>query len=121
MQRTIATSLSRVSPASSLTFVFSELSNTGYLEQENFTARAREFQDLIDKNVYAGTYSESAGSGLSVKLGSQDLSNVPRFATQEIQFERSLAVVEPDMFLLLTLNILFFAAGVLLFTQYDIR
>jgi ABC-type transport system involved in multi-copper enzyme maturation permease subunit len=121
MQRTIATSLSRVSPASSLTFVFSELSNTGYLEQENFTARAREFQDLIDKNVYAGTYSESAGSGLSVKLGSQDLSNVPRFATQEIQFERSLAAVEPDMFLLLTLNILFFAAGVLLFTQYDIR
>ena len=121
MQRTIATSLSRVSPASSLTFVFSELSNTGYLEQEQFTARAREFQDLIDKNVYAGTYSESAGSGLSVKLGSQDLSNVPRFATQEIPFDISLAAVEADMFLLLTLNILFFAAGVFLFTQYDIR
>jgi ABC-type transport system involved in multi-copper enzyme maturation permease subunit len=121
VQRTIANTLSRLSPASSLTFVFSELSNTGYLEQENFTLRAQEFQNLIEKNVYAGTYSDNAGSGLSIKLASRDLTGIPRFTTQETPLERSISAAELDIFLLLTMNIIFFAAGVFLFTQSDVR
>jgi len=121
VQRTIANTLSRVSPASSLTFVFSELSNTGYLEQESFALRAQEFQNLIAKNVYAGTYSDNAGSRVSIKLASQDMTGIPRFMTQDIPLERSISAVEVDIFLLLTMNIVFFAAGVFLFTQSDVR
>jgi ABC-type transport system involved in multi-copper enzyme maturation permease subunit len=121
VQRTIANTLSRLSPASSLTFVFSELSNTGYLEQENFMAGSQEFQNLIEKNVYAGTYTDNAGSAISIRLNSQDMTGIPRFTTQDIPFERSVSAVELDLLLLLTMNIVFFAAAVSLFTQYDVR
>jgi ABC-type transport system involved in multi-copper enzyme maturation permease subunit len=120
-QRTIADTISRLSPASSLTFVFSELSNTGYLEMDSFTARAREFQDLVETNVYASTYSDNTGSGMSIKLGAQDLTNIPRFTTQEVRIETSIAGVEFDVFLLLMMNVGLFAAGVVLFNRYDIR
>jgi ABC-type transport system involved in multi-copper enzyme maturation permease subunit len=120
-QRTIADTISRLSPASSLTFVFSELSNTGYLEMDSFTARAREFQDLVETNVYASTYSDNTGSGMSIKLGAQDLTNIPRFTTQEVRIETSIAGVEFDVFLLLMMNVVLFAAGVVLFNRYDIR
>ena len=121
MQRTIANTLSRMSPASSLTFVFAELSNTGYLELENFSTRAQEFQNQVEKNVYADSYSDDTGSGMSVKLGTRDFSSIPRFTFQSIRLEKSISAVELDFFLLLIMNVALFAAGVFLFIRYDIR
>ncbi|MEW6457199.1 MAG: ABC transporter permease subunit [Acidobacteriota bacterium] len=121
VQRIIANTISRTSPSSSLTFIFSELSNTGILEMENFITSALQFQNLIEANVYADTYTDDVGSGMSVKLGAGDFSNIPRFNYRKVEFVKSILSIQLDLFLLILFNALLFSLSAFLFITYDVR
>ena len=120
-QNVIATIVSRISPASSLTFVFSALAKTGIAEMENFMRTAERFQSTIEQEVYRNAYADNTESGANVRLSMGGFSQTPRFQYTHVGMSETISEIVPDCILLIVLNITFLFLGVFLFLRHDVR
>jgi ABC-type transport system involved in multi-copper enzyme maturation permease subunit len=117
----LAVNMSRISPASALTFSTMSLARTGLDEHERFLSSIRGFKPVWTKwanakmmrNLNFGT-----GAATQVKVVLDDM---PLHRFEAETFSQSLARTLPDFGLMVFLIIVFFAGAYVSFLKYDVR
>jgi ABC-type transport system involved in multi-copper enzyme maturation permease subunit len=118
-QQNLAVNLSRISPASALTFGSMTLARTGVGEYERFLASVRAY-----KPIYTKWINSKLGQSINFQTGEQGKINVedmPQFVYQPEWLSRSFVHTIPDFALLLVMIIVFFVGAYVSFLHYDVR
>ncbi|MGA2588259.1 MAG: DUF3526 domain-containing protein, partial [Candidatus Aminicenantales bacterium] len=119
-QEILAINLSRISPASALTFSTMSLARTGLDEHESFLASIRAYKPIFTKwaNSKMMKSIDFSGTGQTVKVVLDDMP-MHKFDSESLgkSFSRTL----PDFGLMLFLIIIFFAGSYVSFLKYDVR
>ncbi len=118
-QQSLAVNLSRVSPASALTFGTMTLARTGVDEYNRFLAAVRSY-----KPIYTKWLNSKLGQSINFQTGEQGKINVegmPQFSIELESLGRSLARTLPDFALMAVMIIVFFAGAYVSFLHYDVR
>ncbi|MEN6559668.1 MAG: ABC transporter permease subunit [Acidobacteriota bacterium] len=119
VQQDLAVNLSRISPASALTFGSMTLARTGVDEYDRFLASLRAY-----KPIYTKWINSKLGQSLNFQTGEQakiSLDDMPQHVYQEEWLSRSLVRAIPDFALLIVLIIAFFVGAYVSFLHYDVR
>lgn len=129
-QSRTALALASLSPAASLSFAATALAGTGPETAERFRHRLADFQEVLDRDLFAGTFVDraipSSGSGNRAVGGfgiakPVDLATVPRFVFQPPPLAEVLATIWPQVILLAAFNGIFFALAYWRFRRFDVR
>jgi hypothetical protein len=118
-QQNLAVNLSRISPASALTFASMSLARTGVSEHERFLNSVKTYKPIFTKWI-----NQKIGSSQPSEEGEQpklDLSDMPQHEFTPEGFSESMARMLPDLFLMVFLIILFFVGAYVSFLRYDVR
>jgi len=116
----LAINLSRISPASALTFSTMSLARTGLDEHERFLASIRTYKPIFTKwaNAKMMRTLDFSGTGQPAKVVLDDM---PQHKFEPETLSKSLARTIPDFGLMLFLIIVFFAGAYVSFLKYDAR
>jgi ABC-type transport system involved in multi-copper enzyme maturation permease subunit len=118
-QQTLAVNLSRISPASALTFGSMALARTGVDEYDQFLSSLRTYKPIYTKwiNSKMGTSINSIiGGGAAI-----DISDMPQFSYEPENLHQSMLRALPDFSLMIGLIIIFFVGAYVSFLRYDVR
>jgi ABC-type transport system involved in multi-copper enzyme maturation permease subunit len=119
-QQALAVNLSRVSPASALTFATMSLARTGLDEHERFLASIRSYKPIFTKWANAKMM-----QNINMQTGEQGgkvvLDGMPQHSFVAETLGRSFARTLPDLGLMLVLILVFFAGAYVSFLKYDVR
>ena len=118
-QQTLAVNLSRISPASALTFGSMALARTGVDEYDRFLSSLRTYKPIYTKwiNSKMGTsISSIVGGGAPI-----DISDMPQFSYETENLRQSMIRALPDFSLMIGLIIVFFVGAYVSFLRYDVR
>jgi ABC-type transport system involved in multi-copper enzyme maturation permease subunit len=117
-QQSLAVNLSRVSPASALTFGSMSLARTGVDECDRFLASVNSYKQPFFKwfNLDAPSNSSMVGNQTKVKLD-----DMPRHSFEPESLRDSLTRALPDFALMLTMILVFFLGAYVSFLRYDVR
>lgn len=121
----LAIALSRLSPASAVTYLGMNLSNTGYADQEDFlrqlTTHREIFTTFIDKEMEAEMgRGRFMGHG-PTSTGELDIAALPVMRYQRLGFDRSIELALPDLLSLFLISLIFYLLGFVFFLRYDVR
>lgn len=122
----LAMNISRISPASAVTYIGMNMSGTGYDEQEQFLNELTSHRERLTKffaetDQAAGTpYHRGWGSPTSEDV-ELDVNIMPRFESSSLSFSEALLLALPDLLMLALVSIIFYALGFVLFLRYDVR
>jgi ABC-2 type transport system permease protein len=118
-QQNLAINLSRISPASALTFSTMSLARTGIDEHERFLASIRAYKPIFTKWANSRMMQNfNFGTGEAAKVV---LTDMPQHKFEPEGLAKSLARTFPDFGLMLFLIIVFFAGSYVSFLKYDVR
>ena len=121
----LAMSISRVSPASAVTYIGMNLSGTGFDEQENFlgmlTDYRERFKQFIEEEEAREERQTRGPMSHASEQGQLDFSLLPEFHYEHLNVSESLALALPDLLMLTVLSIIFYALGFVFFLRYDVR
>jgi len=119
-QENLAINLSRISPASALTFSTMSLARTGLDEHQQFLDSIRAYKPIFTKWANARMMSnlDFSGQGLTAKVVLDDM---PQHTFEPETLGPSLARTIPDFGLMVFLIIIFFAGAYVSFLKYDVR
>jgi len=115
----LAVNLSRISPASALTFGSMTLARTGVDEFDRFLASVRTY-----KPIYTKWINSKMGESINFETGEQvkiKIDDMPQHVYEPEWLSRSLVRAIPDFALLLVLIIVFFVGAYVSFLHYDVR
>lgn len=118
-QQGLAINLSRVSPASALTFSTMSLARTGIDEHERFLASVRTYKPIFTKWANSRMM-----QNINFQTGEQAkvvLDDMPQHQFTAEGLGQSLARTLPDFGLMIFLIIVFFAGAYVSFLKYDVR
>ena len=118
-QQTLAVNLSRISPASALTFGSMTLARTGVDDYDRFLAAVRSY-----KPIYTKWVNSKLGQGINFQTGEQmkiKIDDMPEFSIAPESLGKSLARTLPDYSLMLVMIIVFFVGAYVSFLRYDVR
>jgi ABC-type transport system involved in multi-copper enzyme maturation permease subunit len=118
-QRDLAVNLSRISPASALTFGSMTLARTGVDEFDRFLASVRAYKPIFTKWInskLAGSFNLQTG-----EMGKINLDDMPQHVYEPEWLSKSLVRTIPDFALLLVMIIVFFVGAYVSFLHYDVR
>ncbi len=118
-QQNMAVNLSRISPASALTFGSMTLARTGVDEFDRFLASVRAYKPIYTKWInskLAGSINLQTG-----EMGKINLDDMPQHVYQPEWLSKSLVRTIPDFALLLVMIIVFFVGAYVSFLHYDVR
>ena len=118
-QERLAINLSRISPASALTFSTMSLARTGLDEHERFLASLRAYKPIFSKWL-----NSKMMRSLNIQTGQSGkvvLDEMPQHKFEPETLSRSVARTLPDFGLMLFLIIVFFAGAYVSFLKYDVR
>jgi len=118
-QRDLAVNLSRISPASALTFGSMTLARTGVDEFDRFLASVRAYKPIYTKWInskLAGSINLQTG-----EMGKISLDGMPQHVYEPEWLSKSLVRTIPDFALLLVMIIVFFVGAYVSFLRYDVR
>jgi ABC-type transport system involved in multi-copper enzyme maturation permease subunit len=118
-QQNLAINLSRISPASALTFSTMSLARTGIDEHERFLASIRTYKPIFTKWANSRMM-----QNINFQTGEQAkvvLDDMPQHRFESEGLSKSLARTFPDFGLMLFLIIVFFAGAYVSFLKYDVR
>ncbi|OGD19241.1 MAG: hypothetical protein A2W03_17650 [Candidatus Aminicenantes bacterium RBG_16_63_16] len=118
-QQNLAINLSRVSPASALTFSTMSLARTGIDEHESFLASIRAYKPIFTK--WANSRMMQNINFQTGEQGKVVLDDMPQHKFEPEGLGKSLARTFPDFGLMLFLIIVFFAGAYVSFLKYDVR
>ena len=119
-QERLAINISRISPASALTFSTMSFARTGLDEHESFLASIRAYKPIFTKwaNAKMMRSIDFSGSG---QTGKVVLDDMPQHKFEPETLSKSLARTIPDFGLMLFLIIIFFAGAYVSFLKFDVR
>jgi ABC-type transport system involved in multi-copper enzyme maturation permease subunit len=118
-QQTLAVNLSRISPASALTFGSMTLARTGVDEYDRFLASVRAY-----KPIYSKWANSKLAEGINMQTGEMGkikIDDMPQHVYQPEWLSRSLVRTIPDFALLVVMIIAFFVGAYVSFLRYDVR
>jgi ABC-type transport system involved in multi-copper enzyme maturation permease subunit len=118
-QQSLAINLSRISPASALTFGSMTLARTGVDEYERFLASVRAY-----KPIYTKWANSKLAGGINLRTGEMSnikLDDMPQHVYQAEWLSRSFMRTIPDFALLTVMIIVFFVGAYVSFLRYDVR
>ena len=118
-QQNLAINLSRISPASALTFSTMSLARTGIDEHERFLASIRTYKPIFTKWANSRMM-----QNINFQTGEQAkvvLDDMPQHQFEPEGLSQSLSRAFPDFGLMLFLIIVFFAGAYVSFLKYDVR
>jgi len=118
-QQTLAINMSRISPASALTFGSMTLARTGVHDFDRFLASVRTY-----KPIYTKWINSKFGASLNFQTGEQakiKLDDMPQHVYEPEWLSRSLVRTIPDFALLTVMIIVFFVGAYVSFLRYDVR
>jgi len=124
----LAVNLSRISPASAVTYISMNMSGTGYNEQENFirqlTLYRDQFTDHVEKEEERER-EERAGHSFTTtsqeEQGQLEINSIPRFEYSSYTPSERLSMVLPDIAMLAIISIIFYLLAFINFIRYDVR
>jgi ABC-type transport system involved in multi-copper enzyme maturation permease subunit len=119
-QEQLAINLSRVSPASALTFSTMSLARTGLDEHERFLASIRAYKPIFARWANAKMMRNLDLTGLK-QAANVVLDDMPVHKFEVEILNKSFARTLPDFGLMLVLIIIFFAGAYISFLKYDVR
>jgi len=119
-QEKLAINISRISPASALTFSTMSLARTGLDEHQRFLDSIRAYKPIFAKwaNQKAMSTLDFSGTGQTAKVV---LDEMPQHGFQSEPLSKSLARTIPDIVLMVILIIVFFVGSYVSFLKYDVR
>ena len=127
-QNRIAVNISRLSPASTLTYIMSDLSHTGLQERENFYQEAKVYYQQLDDIYYSKMWMDmfSIGNGYIYSLGSYaegiaERKDLPFFTYKSRGLMEVLGRSIIDIGLLVLYTLIFFLGAYFSFLRYDVR
>jgi len=126
-QITLATAIGRLSPVSLFVRPLAELAGTGWLSYARFNRQARQFEDVVNRDIFLKQkYSRFPGrGGRSGGIGVSNLADLkaaaPVFTYVPAGSEEVVRDVLPDLVILAVVNILLFAGAFVAFLRYDAR
>ena len=113
--------IARLSPVSAFVRPLAELSRTGWLEYRRFDADAREFENILNRDVFTKQklieMKHGTTSGYDGDMGAA----APVFRYQPAAVDAVVRDILPDLVLLVLFNLVFFAAAFIAFIRYDAR
>lgn len=118
-QQSLAVNLSRISPASALTFGSMTLARTGVDEYDRFLASVRAY-----KPIYTKWINSKMGQSINFQTGEQvkiDIQDMPQHVYAQERLSGSLVRTIPDFVLLVVMIIVFFVGAYVSFLRYDVR
>jgi ABC-type transport system involved in multi-copper enzyme maturation permease subunit len=128
-QLNLAHSISRVSPAAILTYLMTDMANTGELVKVRFLDAVRLHYANMDRLVFSKSYSDlisdgdnNWGFGGDLPGGETPKSkDLPRFSLTFPRRADTIANSLPDIGLLLAYAVFLFAGATVAFLKYDVR
>jgi ABC-type transport system involved in multi-copper enzyme maturation permease subunit len=121
----LAMSISRVSPASALTYVGLNMAGTGFQDQENFLSQLTAYRERFTKYTDAEEKKEEQqGRGFMhgpVAQGNLDLSGKPEYQFTPLSISESFNLALIDLMMMVIISIIFYSLGFVLFIRYDVR
>jgi ABC-type transport system involved in multi-copper enzyme maturation permease subunit len=118
-QQNLAVNLSRISPASALTFGSMTLARTGIDDFDRFLASVRAY-----KPIYTKWVNSKLGQSINFQTGETTqikIDDMPQHVYEPQWLSRSLARTIPDFALLAVMIIVFFVGAYVSFLRYDVR
>ncbi len=118
-QHNLAVNLSRISPASALTFGTMSLARTGVDEYDRFLASVRAYKPLYTKWV-----NSKMGESIDFQTGQQariKIDDMPQHVLEPEGLGRSFVRTLPDFLLMAVMIIVFFVGAYVSFLRYDVR
>ncbi len=118
-QQSLAVNLSRVSPASALTFGSMTLARTGVDEYDRFLASVRAY-----KPIYTKWINSKMGQSINFQTGEMAaiaIDDMPQHVLEPERLSRSLLRTIPDFALMAVLIVVFFVGAYASFLRYDVR
>lgn len=118
-QQGLAVNLSRISPASALTFGSMTLARTGVDEYDRFLASVRAY-----KPIYTKWINSKMGQSINFQTGEQvkiSIEDMPQHVYAQERLSGSLVRTIPDFVLLVVMIIVFFVGAYVSFLRYDVR
>ncbi len=118
-------SISRVSPASAVTYIGMNVAGTGFEEQENFLGMLTDYRERFTKFIEDEMAKEEQSGRGHMPHGSEegtlDLSQLPPFRYESLGVVDGTMLVLPDLMMLVLISIVFYALAFVLFLRYDVR
>jgi len=119
-QQNLAINLSRISPASAVTFSTMSLARTGLDENQRFLDSIRAYKPLFTKWAMAKTM-RNLDFGIGEAKAKLVLDDMPLHSFTDESLSKSLARAIPDIVLMVVLIIVFFVGAYVSFLKYDVR
>ncbi|MDW7760553.1 MAG: ABC transporter permease subunit [Acidobacteriota bacterium] len=119
VQQNLAVNLSRISPASALTFGSMTLARTGIDEYDRFLASVRAF-----KPIYTKWINSKMGESINFQTGELaaiSIEDMPRHVLEPEGLTQSLVRTLPDFVLMFVMIMIFFVGAYVSFLRYDVR
>jgi ABC-type transport system involved in multi-copper enzyme maturation permease subunit len=121
-QQRIATALASLSPATPLTYAFTNLCGTGAAEAERFADRLEGYREQLNRELFGVGYRDFVpGVGGSLMISAVELANLPRFTYEPPTLATLSGELWPQVLLLVGFNLVFFVAAYMKFRRYDVR
>jgi ABC-type transport system involved in multi-copper enzyme maturation permease subunit len=119
---TLTADIARLSPVSSLVRPLAELSRTGWLEYRQFGTEAREFEGILNRDIFDKLKFIRMKAGGSTNFDEEAAkAAAPVFQHRPAPIETVIRNVLPDLVLLVLFNLVFFAGAFIVFIRYDAR
>ena len=102
------------------------LSNTGFIEQENFLSQLAVHREIFTKFIKAEQDKEARNMMGFMRHGASDqgkldISRLPNFRYNQLTVTESVSLVLPDLVSLILISIVFYLLAFVLFLRYDVR
>lgn len=118
-QQILALNLSRISPASALTFGAMSLGKTGINEHNRFLNSIKTYKPVFAQWVNAKIFKSLDLK--TFKMPKPDISDMPQFEFKPMSLRNSFAMAIPDVVVMILMIILFFTGTYVSFLKYDVR
>jgi ABC-type transport system involved in multi-copper enzyme maturation permease subunit len=120
-QQSLAMNLSRISPASALTFGSMSLARTGIDEYTRFLNSTRAYKPVIRNWYYTNSSLRDPATGRVNQIDLKVISGMPKNSFEPERLSQSLARTLPDFGLMLAMIVIFFVGAYVSFLRYDVR
>ena len=100
-----------------------DLAWTGETAQERFTLSAREYQEVLNRNLFNNIYRDLSPNGVAEMgiSGSIDITNLPSFNYERRTITETISSLALDIVLMILFTILLFVLVYVSFLRYDVR
>ncbi len=120
-QQMLATNLSRISPASSLTFGSMSLARTGIDEYNRFMASVRVYKEIVRNWYNTDRNLRDPATGAVKQISPDTLAIMPQYSHQPESLRTSFVRALPDFALMIVMTVALFACAYVAFLRYDVR